>query len=123
MIYHFIFGLRAGSPPATASAAATGAACWTSWPSSTAALSFFSLSVSGIQSSFARRLVPREIVQTALQAVGDRQIHHPEIKRKQEHGDNHHRRRGLHFLARRRRHLLHLRAHIAVKRLDPFRPG
>src|SRR5271165_3750743 len=130
MMYHFIFGLWAGSPPGTASAAAAG------WPSSfgpapTATLSFFSLfklvfelvSVSGIHRFFRPRLTAREIMQHPLQAVADRQIHQPEIKRKEEHGDDHHRRRRLDFLARRRRDFLHLCPNIVVKRPDALRPG
>src|ERR1019366_9800576 len=122
MMYHFIFGLRAGSPPGTASAGAGGGAGWPSWPMPTASPSFFSLS--GIQSlSFARCLTAREIMQHPLQAVADRQIHHPEKKREQEHGDDHHRRRPLDFLARRRRDFLHLRAYVVVKSPDPLGPG
>src|ERR1700674_1243292 len=73
MMYHFIFGLRGGSPPGTTSAGGGGGGCWPPWPAS--ALSFFSLSVSGIKSLLSlARLMAREIMQTPLQAVADREI-------------------------------------------------
>ena len=72
---------------------------------------------------FRIRLAAREIMEHPFEAVADRQIHQPEIKRKQEHGDDHHRRRSLDFLARRRRDFLHLRTYIVVEGLDAFRPG
>src|SRR5258706_4338038 len=62
-------------------------------------------------------------MEQAVQTAADRQIHNPEIECKQEHGDDDNCRRGLHFLARRRADLPHLRAHVVVKTLDALRPG
>src|ERR1700733_265943 len=121
MMYHFIFGLRGASPPATASAGvSTGFA---SFSVSTAVLTIFSFSASGIESLLSLALTAREIMQHPLQAVLNNEIHNPEIQSKQEHRDNDHRRRCLNFLKRRRSHLLHLRANVVVERLDPLRPG
>src|SRR5271157_537769 len=125
MMYHFIFGLRGASPPAAASAGAapaavsTGAAALSGVPA--APSTFSSSTMKSLPSP--RGLTAREIMQHPLQRLADRQIYQPEIEPEQKHGDDDYRGRSLDFLARRRRNLLHLRAHVAVKRLDPLRPG
>ena len=45
-----------------------------------------------------------------------------EVKSEQKHRDDDHRRRALHFFARRRGDLLHLGAHIVVEALGALRP-
>src|ERR1700730_6720857 len=72
--------------------------------------------------SFLNSVMP-EIAEHRVNPVPDYQVHHPEIRSEQENRDNHHCRRGPHFLKRGRGHLLHLGAHIVVERLDPLRPG
>ena len=65
----------------------------------------------------------REIMQTPLQAVADREIDQEKIQGKQKHGNDDDRRRSLDFFERWRRDFLHLRAHVVVKGLDPLGPG
>src|SRR5436309_2969379 len=116
MMYHFIFGFFGGSAGDSAPAA-----CVSSPVAVPAA--FWSFSSSCIDDFFRSALAAREIMEQAVEAAADRQIHNPEIKCKQEHGDDYNRRRSLNLFARRRVHLLHLRAHIVVKALDALRPG
>src|SRR5271157_3557293 len=118
MMYHFIFGLRggsaagstAGSTPAGCVASAVGAAVW-----------FFSSS--DIESLLSFALMARQIVEHPFQAVLDCEVRQEKKQPEQKHGDDHHRRRPLDFLARRSGDLLHLSAHIAVEAFDALRPG
>src|SRR6266550_1603987 len=109
MMYHFIFGFFGGSAGDSAPAGCVSSAV-------PAAVSFFSSSC--ISDFFRSPLLVREIMEQTVETAADRQIHDPEIESKQEHGDDDNGRRGLHFFARRRIDLLHLRAHIVVKTLD-----
>src|SRR4051794_7279838 len=68
-------------------------------------------------------LVTREIMEQAVKTAADREIHNPEIKCEQEHCDDDHSGRRLHFLARRGVDLPHFGAHIGVETLDALRPG
>ena len=65
----------------------------------------------------------REIMQTPLQTVADREINQEKIQREQKHGNDDDRRRSLDFLERWRRDFLHLRAHVIVETFNAFRPG
>src|SRR5216684_1676242 len=101
MMYHFIFGLRGGSAAGIASDG--GGCCPLSPP---AALSFFSSSVIESRLSFA--LMARQILEHPFQSVLNHQVRQEEKQPEQKHGDDHHRRRSLDFLARRSSDLLHL---------------
>src|SRR5205085_9846240 len=76
MMYHFIFGFFGGSaaasgPEGVASPVAVPAAVW-----------FFSSSC--INNFFRSALVAREIMEQAVKAAADRQVHNPKIKCEQE---------------------------------------
>ena len=116
-MYHFIFGLRelrqcrrlaigGGSPPC---------AC--------GCVFFFVLHNLAADSLLPVQPAMRKSSATPSQCRVRSRNRPPEIHSEQEHRDDDHRGRGLHFFQRRRGHLLHLGAHIVVKRLDPLRPG
>src|SRR5271157_44971 len=115
MMYHFMFGFEAGAAASAGASVATGAG-------SLAACSAMLSSVLVCSSAICSALAMGQAFQQLVEAFCNDRIDDPEIKPEQEHGNNDHRRRALHFLARRRRDLLHLRAHVVIKTLRALRP-
>src|SRR5580700_7341236 len=111
MMYHFMFGLRGGSP-----VAATPSAPGNCSPPTAA--SFFSSSCmiklnSGCR-SIARLGALLGLLEIAIQSAdsfGDHSVNDVKIHSKNGHRDHHHRGGSLHFLPRRRGYLAHLGAH------------
>src|ERR1700691_3592948 len=117
MMYHFIRGLRGGSATAPASAKAG------STPAST--VSCFSSSCIDsfrIAASFLN-LVMSQILEQVIDATANGVVHDPEIYAEEKNCNDDDAGGSLHVFERRRCHLLHLRADVAVKSLDPLRPS
>src|SRR5271169_2068771 len=119
MMYHFIFGFLSGASVAGAASAGTSVATGAGSP---AACSAMLSSVLVCSSAICSALPMGQAFQQLVEAFCNDCIDDPEIKPEQEHGNNDHGRRALHFLARRRRDLLHLRAHVVIKTLRALRP-
>src|SRR6266576_5056158 len=108
MMYHFILGLRGCS--ATLVAPSDGGA--------SASVVLLLASSCMIQNPLA---LLREKAEQIIHAPPNHVIDNPEINSKQKHGDNHHCRSRLHFLARRRSDFAHFRAQVVVKSLNALR--
>src|SRR5205085_10473765 len=61
--------------------------------------------------------------QHPVDTLADRVVHKEEVHPEQEHRDDHHGRRSLHFFKRRRGDLLHFGAHVVIKASDAQRQG
>src|SRR6266849_2740902 len=126
MMYHFMLGLRAGSAAALSGAGTASPPLASVWFFSSSCIDCSALVCGNKFDSFPRLSDPDsampEIAEHRVNPVPDHQVHRPEIRREQEHRDDHHRGGGPHFLERGRGHLLHLGAHVVVESPDPLRP-
>src|SRR5579884_1383165 len=121
MMYHFMFGLRGCSPaPAAASGGMVGGA------PALAAASFLVSSVIKCCQPETSRPAPQFLTIKELQQVTQPELNHsvdhPEEGCEDEHGDDDHRRRSLHFFAAGIVDLLHLGADFFEKVLGAVRP-
>src|SRR4029077_8686941 len=116
--YHFMFGLRGGSPVTATPSTLDGC-------SPPPAASFFSSSCMIKLNSGPRvsALVLSEIAVQECDAPLDHVIDDEKIHAENEYCDHHNRGGGAHFLPRWRGDLAHFGAHVVVKRLDSLRPG
>src|ERR1700719_1565702 len=116
MMYHFMFGLRGASLVAVAPSVLDGCSPPAAWFFSSSCMIKFKLRP-------ARSVLLPEIAVQKCDAALNHVVDHEKIDAENEYRDHNHRSCGTHFFQRRCCDLAHLAAHVAVKRLDPLRPG
>src|ERR1700730_935285 len=100
MMYHFMLGLRGGSTGLAPSPLGEGTFSPSFAPASLFSSSCIDLSaLAGSNTALPSwTSAMREIAEHRVNPMPDHKVHHPEIRREQENGDDHHRRSGPYFL-------------------------